>query len=232
MVFLCMDYCVFKFFYTGNCFIFLHVSAETSLYRNPVKQQNRIGSRSLDKCKKFFFCEIIPFGLLFGYPLVPTQSIERIFIHHFLFYRSIEHSYQCTLVQMQRVERHILWIVGRFGVLVGVFHEVKQSYNKLLVDFRPQEARPAAMFQIFLYYIDTGAVIVVRCRRIGRIASNSFDMAVKPIRFLCLSVGILQCQDVHNPYWIVFPPKARFRTDMSWLTSLHSARRRLPTRLS
>ena len=51
-------------------------------------------------------------------------------------------------------------------------------------------------------------------------------------RFLCLSVGILQCQDVHNPYWIVFPPKARFRTDMSWLTSLHSARRRLPTRLS
>ena len=32
--------------------------------------------------------------------------------------------------------------------------------------------------------------------------------------------------------WIVFPPKARFRIDMSWLTSLHSARRRLPTRLS
>ena len=33
-----------------------------------------VGSRSLDKCKKFFFCEIIPFGLLFGYPLVPTQA--------------------------------------------------------------------------------------------------------------------------------------------------------------
>ena len=32
--------------------------------------------------------------------------------------------------------------------------------------------------------------------------------------------------------WIVFPPKARFRIDMPWLTSLHSARRRLPTRLS
>ena len=32
--------------------------------------------------------------------------------------------------------------------------------------------------------------------------------------------------------WIVFPPKAHFRIDMSWLTSLHSARRRLPTRLS
>ena len=32
--------------------------------------------------------------------------------------------------------------------------------------------------------------------------------------------------------WIAFPPKARFRIDMSWLTSLHSARRRLPTRLS
>ena len=32
--------------------------------------------------------------------------------------------------------------------------------------------------------------------------------------------------------WIVFPPNARFRIDMSWLTSLHSARRRLPTRLS
>ena len=32
--------------------------------------------------------------------------------------------------------------------------------------------------------------------------------------------------------WIDFPPKARFRIDMSWLTSLHSARRRLPTRLS
>ena len=31
---------------------------------------------------------------------------------------------------------------------------------------------------------------------------------------------------------IDFPPKARFRIDMSWLTSLHSARRRLPTRLS
>ena len=32
--------------------------------------------------------------------------------------------------------------------------------------------------------------------------------------------------------WIAFPPNARFRIDMSWLTSLHSARRRLPTRLS
>ena len=32
--------------------------------------------------------------------------------------------------------------------------------------------------------------------------------------------------------WIVFPPNARFCIDMSWLTSLHSARRRLPTRLS
>ena len=31
---------------------------------------------------------------------------------------------------------------------------------------------------------------------------------------------------------IDFPPKARFRIDMSWLTTLHSARRRLPTRLS
>ena len=32
--------------------------------------------------------------------------------------------------------------------------------------------------------------------------------------------------------WIAFPPNARFRIDMSWLASLHSARRRLPTRLS
>ena len=32
--------------------------------------------------------------------------------------------------------------------------------------------------------------------------------------------------------WIAFPPNARFRIDMSWLTLLHSARRRLPTRLS
>ncbi len=32
--------------------------------------------------------------------------------------------------------------------------------------------------------------------------------------------------------WIAFPPNARFRIGMSWLTSLHSARRRLPTRLS
>ena len=32
--------------------------------------------------------------------------------------------------------------------------------------------------------------------------------------------------------WIAFPPNARFHIDMSWLTSLHSARRRLPTRLS
>ena len=31
--------------------------------------------------------------------------------------------------------------------------------------------------------------------------------------------------------WIAFPPNARFRIDMSWLASLHSARRRLPTRL-
>ena len=28
--------------------------------------------------------------------------------------------------------------------------------------------------------------------------------------------------------WIAFPPNARFRIDMSWLTLLHSARRRLP----
>ena len=32
--------------------------------------------------------------------------------------------------------------------------------------------------------------------------------------------------------WIAFPPNARFHIDMSWLTSLHSARRRLPTWLS
>ena len=30
--------------------------------------------------------------------------------------------------------------------------------------------------------------------------------------------------------WIAFTPNARFRIGMSWLTSLHSARRRLPTR--
>ena len=83
---------------------------------------------------------------------------------------------------MQRMKRHILWIVGRFGVLVGVLHEVKQSHNKLLVDFRHQETGSAAVFQILLYYIDTGAVIAVRCRRIGRIASNPFDMTVEPIR--------------------------------------------------
>lgn len=35
------------------------------------------------------------------------------------------------------------------------------------------------MLQILLYYIDTRTVVAVRCRRIGRVASNSFDMAVK-----------------------------------------------------
>ena len=91
----------------------------------------------------------------------------------------------------------ILWD-WRFGIPVGVLHEVKQSDNKLLVDFRHQEAGSAAVFQILLYYIDTRTVVAVRCRRIGRIASNSFDMAVKPIRknpfgqLLCIVVVCLR----------------------------------------
>ena len=55
-----------------------------------------------------------------------------------------------------------------------------------------------------------------------------------------ITVNLLDLQRVLNTasinafhyVWIVFPPKARLRIYMSWLTSLHSARRRLPTRLS